>query len=101
MKRLPAFLTGLIGLTVGGGFYWVLCAFLVIASFANAPHLPNPRERAFMVGAGVFHAIPLILWIALCRSLYRLRLWVFWTLAFCCWLLMPISAAIMIINLGL
>ncbi len=101
LKRLPAFLTGLVGLAIGAGFYWVLCGFLVVAFFVPAPRIPPWRERIFMIGAAVFHGVPLVLWIIQRRNLYRLPLLLLWILAIACWLLIPLSATVMVLNLGL
>ena len=98
---LPSFVTGLVGLAMGAGFYWVLCGFLVVAFFVAAPGIPTPRERAFMIGAAVLYSIPLLLWIVLRRSLYQLSTPVLWILAIACWLLIPLSGTIMIANLGM
>jgi hypothetical protein len=101
MRRLPAFLTGLVGLAVGAGFYWVLCGFLVVAFLADAPAIPSPRERLFMVGAAILYGIPLVWWIAFRRRLFRLQIVRLWVLGIACWLLIPLSAAIMIFSLGM
>jgi hypothetical protein len=101
LKRLPAFLTGVIGLAIGAGFYGVLCGFLVVALLMHAPNTPGWRERIFMIGAAVFHGIPLVLWIAQRRNLYRLRPLYLWILGIVCWLLIPLSATIMILSLGM
>ena len=99
--RFPAFVTGLIGLAMGAGFYGMLCGFLLVAYFTDAPGIPTPRERVFMITAAVFHAIPLAIWVSQRRKLYRLGVPLLWMLAITCWLLMPLSAAFMIINLGI
>lgn len=100
-SRFPAFVTGLIGLAMGAGFYGMLCAFLLVAYFVAAPGMPSPRERAFMIGTAVFHSVPLTIWVFQRRRLYRLSLPLLWVLAIGCWLLMPLSGAFMILNLGL
>jgi hypothetical protein len=101
LRRLPAFLTGLVGLAIGAGFYWVLCGFLLVAYILRAPGIPTPREQAFMVGAAIFHGIPLVTWILNRRYLYQLRLPMLWTLGIACWSLIPISASIMFLCLGI
>jgi hypothetical protein len=78
----------------------MLCAFLLVAYFTDAPSIPTPRERAFMIGAAVFHLVPLAFWVAQHRKLYQLRRPLLWLLAVSCWLLMPLSGAFMLINLG-
>ena len=98
---LPAFVTGLIGLAMGAGFYGMLCSFLVIAYFVDASGMPTPRERGFMIAATVFHAIPLVIWVSQHRKLYQFSASVLWILAITCWLLMPLSGAIMVLNLGI
>ena len=99
--RFPALVTGLIGLAMGAGFYGVLCGFLLIAWFVDAPGIPTPRERVFMIAAAVFHVIPLTNLVSQCRNFYKLDVSLLWMLAIACWLLMRLSGEIMILNLGI
>ena len=46
LKRLPAFLTGVIGLAIGAGFYGVLCG-LAVASYARS-------EYAWVAGTNLY-----------------------------------------------
>ena len=44
LKRLPPFLTGLIGLAVGAGFPGVICALFVVSLVLHNPGTP-PAQR--------------------------------------------------------
>ena len=76
---------------MGAGFYGMLCGFLLIAYFVDAPGIPTPRERVFMIAAAVFHLIPLTVWVSQRRKFYKLGVSVLWMLAIACWLLIPLS----------
>ena len=99
-SRFAPFVTGLVGLAIGAGFYLVLCAFWLAAKLLKGPNAPPPNEAAFVAGAAVIHSILLALWIWMQRRLYRLRSHDLWGYVVTCWLLIPLSAIVLVWNLG-
>jgi hypothetical protein len=95
-----AYIAGLIGLSIGFGFYGLIYVLLLTSWTLHAPNAPTVAESEAIYYAAIVHLIPLCLWVK-CRSqISRFsNLWR-WAISVCAWLLILASLTVMVRTLG-
>src|SRR5262245_7092929 len=82
-----SYTVGLIGLSIGVGFYGLIFVLLLIAWTLHAPSAPTVTESEAIYYAAISHLIPLYFWVAYRQQISRLpNLWK-WVIALGAWLL--------------
>jgi hypothetical protein len=94
------YIAGLIGFSIGLGFYGLLFVMLLIAWALDAPNAPTASEGAAIYRAAIVHLFPLCLWIAYRKQIAGFPIALKWTLAVGSWLLIPATVAVMVYYLG-
>src|SRR3954470_18205023 len=95
-----AYIAGLVGFSIGLGFYGLLFVLLLIAWALRAPNAPTAIEGSAIYYAAAVHLIPLCLWLVYRNQISSLpSLWR-WTLAVGAWVLILVTLTAMVICLG-
>jgi hypothetical protein len=96
-----SYTAGLIGLSVGVGFYGLLFILLLIAWGVSAPNAPTATEGMGIYCATMAHLFPLCLWVIYRKQISSLpKLWR-WLMAVGAWLLIVATLTTMAISFGL